>query len=87
MINRDNVRAYIDCNVKGKVFLEEFGYRNQMIVGSWQDVDGWISLGIRGHRGPYVHIGDGPRYDLEFMCDARQKPERLANDEKCAPRQ
>lgn len=77
MILRDNVRAYFDRNVEGKVFLEKIGHRSQMICGSWQDIDGWISLGPRGHRGPYVRVGDGPHYDLEFMCDARQQPERL----------
>ena len=34
-------------------------------------------MGIRGHRGPFVQIGEDPHYDLTFMCDARQQPERL----------
>ena len=34
-------------------------------------------MGIRSHRGPFVHIGEKPIYALSFMCDARQEPERL----------
>ena len=46
-IKREGVRAYTECDLERRVFLEVIGHKDQMICGSWHNEQGFISLGTR----------------------------------------